>query len=313
MDTLQCIRFCINLLVGSSLLYFPGYCLHRAAHSSQVPSYDPESSTNTTRLQALSSFEKFMMQSYFDKHESLIDTHFDNFIAQEVSLNLCEALSSRILVLERNLIGEGSHRHLSTSTTFQIGQSGSISKLSSYSCEFVLIERLPHGVFADPFELQHLLQRGVFSGAAVFGDKNLELPSFLSNRSAVEIHLDVGPNVMLSPIDINVELPLHARYPPLHESGYSAVEFGAPDMFVRCRTKEKISNQSCLLMLTSDGAKLKSGDIIWRIPSGIRAHAGVVSSVTFISALLSTLLIVLTSLCYSDSKLCKVLKQSYNL
>jgi phosphatidylinositol glycan class X len=35
-----------------------------------------------------------------------------------------------------------------------------LSELLSYSCELIVIERLPSGVFADPFELQHLAQRG---------------------------------------------------------------------------------------------------------------------------------------------------------
>lgn len=44
----------------------------------------------------------------------------------------------------------------------------------------------------------------------------MELPSFLSNQSVVEIHMDVGPNLLLrhkNELDINIELPLHARYP----------------------------------------------------------------------------------------------------
>jgi len=52
----------------------------------------------------------------------------------------------------------------------------------------------------------------VFSDVAVFGDTNLELPSFLSNRSAVEIHLVVDPNILQEPTDVKIELPLHARY-----------------------------------------------------------------------------------------------------
>jgi len=52
----------------------------------------------------------------------------------------------------------------------------------------------------------------VFNEIAVFGDTNLELPSFLSNRSAVEIHLDVDPNTLLQPTDFSIEFPLHARY-----------------------------------------------------------------------------------------------------
>lgn len=52
----------------------------------------------------------------------------------------------------------------------------------------------------------------VFNDIGVFGDTNLEQPSFLSNRSAVEIHLDADPNILFQPTDINIDLPLHARY-----------------------------------------------------------------------------------------------------
>ncbi|KAJ1435964.1 Glycosylphosphatidylinositol-mannosyltransferase I, PIG-X/PBN1 [Sesbania bispinosa] len=183
-------------------------------------------------------------------------------MSQEVTSGLCEALPDnhnfmlRLSVLKRNLIGEGSHRSVSTLIKFQTQQSESLSELLSYSCEFIIIERLPSGVFADPFELQRLVERGVFSDIAVFGDTNLELPSFLSNRSAVEIHLDVDPNILLEPTDINIELPLHARYQPLNESGYSTVEFGTPDMLVRCSKKEKVENLNCCFKLKNDDANL---------------------------------------------------------
>lgn len=60
----------------------------------------------------------------------------------------------------------------------------------------------------------------VYGNIAVFGDTNLELPSFLSNRSAVEVHMDVGHDLLLGPSKestINLELPLHARYPVSEE------------------------------------------------------------------------------------------------
>lgn len=99
---------------------------------------------------------------------------------------------------------------------------------------------------------------------------------------------------------------------PVDESGYSRVKFGAPDLFVRCSIEGKSHNQSILFTLTSgsDDAELESGEIVWRIPAGIKTHAGVVSSVTFISALLSTLFIVLTCIFYSDARMYKTLKQS---
>lgn len=97
---------------------------------------------------------------------------------------------------------------------------------------------------------------------------------------------------------------------PLNESGYSTVEFGAPDMLVRCSTKEKVENSNCIFRLENDDANPYDAGIVWRIPSGRKAHADLVSAVTFSAALLSTLVIVVTSLCYSNSRLGKDLKQS---
>lgn len=56
----------------------------------------------------------------------------------------------------------------------------------------------------------------VFTDVAVFGDTNLELPSFLSNRSVVEVHMKVDIDNLLiskSGLEILLEVPLHARYP----------------------------------------------------------------------------------------------------
>lgn len=60
----------------------------------------------------------------------------------------------------------------------------------------------------------------MYSNIAVFGDTNLESPSFLSNRSAIEVHMDAGHDLLLShskESNINIELPLHARYPVSEE------------------------------------------------------------------------------------------------
>lgn len=65
----------------------------------------------------------------------------------------------KLSILHRRLIGEGSHRRLSTSIRFDICQE-SVSKLPDHYCEAIIVEKLPAGVFADPFELQDLLHRG---------------------------------------------------------------------------------------------------------------------------------------------------------
>lgn len=322
METRRHIQLYIYLLVGISLVLFfgNGSCVHSSSISSEAQRSNLDFDPDNSNINSFCSRKKFIMESYYEKHRSLLDSDFQDFVARALPSGFCGILQDnlnlvpRLSVLKRNLIGEGSHRHLSTSIRLNIDPK-SITELPTLSCEIITIERLPSGVFADPFELQHLLQRGVLNDVAVFGDTNLELPSFLSNRSAVEIHMDVSPNLLSrhkNGLDITIELPLHARYPPVDESGYSRVKFVAPDLFVRCSIEGKSHNQSILFTLTSgsDHAELESGEIVWRIPAGTKTHAGVVSSVTFISALLSTLFIVLTCIFYSDARMYKTLKQS---
>ncbi|KAL5735030.1 hypothetical protein ACOSP7_032891 [Xanthoceras sorbifolium] len=284
----------------------------------EVGRCEPNSVSNNFNNNDFCSFKKHLLTSYFEKYECLLDSNFQDFVTNELHSRMCEVLPDdlrlviRPSVLQRHLIGEGSHRHLSSSIRLDI-DSKAVSQLSIHYCRVIFVERLPSGVFADPFELQHLHHRGVFADVAVFGDTNLELPSFLSNRSAVEVHMKADPSSLLTHnngLEIKVDLPLHARYQRLDESGYSTVEFGEPDLFMHCCLEGKSHNQSCLYIPMSNGAESKIGAAVWRIPSGIKGHGGVVSVVTFISALLLSLLIVLTSIFFSDVKPCKSSKQS---
>lgn len=97
---------------------------------------------------------------------------------------------------------------------------------------------------------------------------------------------------------------------PLSVSGYWDVKFGAPDLFMRCSVEGKSHNESCLYIIRNDDAQLQYGTILWRIPSGTKAHTGVVYVFTFVSAFLSALLIVLTSIFYTNINRSKYSKQS---
>ncbi|CAH8355877.1 unnamed protein product [Eruca vesicaria subsp. sativa] len=77
---------------------------------------------------------------------------------------------------------------------------------------------------SDGILLQYL---SAFRDVPVFGDTDLEQPSFRSNRYVVEIHVDISSG----DAEISVKLPLHARYQPLGER----VEFGEPYLFLCSR------------------------------------------------------------------------------
>ncbi|KAK1322027.1 hypothetical protein QJS10_CPA03g02443 [Acorus calamus] len=179
---------------------------------------------------------KFLFDSYFGKYDDHIELKIKDLFGEEFLLSeSCEEAVHRLrslfklTVIERHLIGEGSHRRLLSSLKFDC-PSDAISVLEDHFWEAVVIERLPLGVFADPFELSHLVQRGVFQDAAVFGDTNLELPSALSNRSIVEAHVKIGVDNISGQnrgLEVSIELPLHIRYPPLGAGdGYLGIEMG---------------------------------------------------------------------------------------
>ncbi|XP_012081055.1 phosphatidylinositol-glycan biosynthesis class X protein isoform X2 [Jatropha curcas] len=298
---------------GILLILFVGFalCMLGSSSSSEVARCELNSGSNNLDISSFCSSKKYIVKSYFEKYESFSESNFQDFTKDE--LFSCKLLPDNLdallreSVLNRLLVGEGSHRRLHSSIRLHF-QSESTSQLSTHFCKIIIIERLPSGVFADPFELQHLLHRG-----AVFGDTNLELPSVASNRSVVEIHMNVTPTIFTgqtSEQEISIDLPLHARYPPLGESDYAKVEFGAPDIFMDCNFKGTLSNQSCLFAPSSDFAESKAGDILWRIPCGTRAHAAIVSAVTFVTAFISTLIILATSLSYSDINFAKSFKLS---
>ncbi|KAI3937203.1 hypothetical protein MKW92_053154 [Papaver armeniacum] len=298
----------VYLLLAFLLIYLPTRSVGKCSNLQQ-PSSLPCS-------------DKYLSEFYFNKHDILIDSNFQSFLKHGFPLRPCKSIESlktviKVPVLHRDLIGEGSHRRLFSSLRVSIQPHTTISELPEHFCEAVVIERLPSGVFADPFELQHLVQRGVFVDAAVFGDTNLELPSALSNRSVVEVHMDIGHNILskhTDELEINLELPLHARYPPLDGSGYSNVEMGIPDLFIRCSTERNAVCERCFWVKRAEHIKSLADAVLWRIPSGNKAHSQVVSYVTFTAAFLSTVLIVLAAVCYSpntsSSKNLKKLRKS---
>ncbi|URE11003.1 PIG-X / PBN1 [Musa troglodytarum] len=212
--------------------------------------------------------EAYLTSSYFAQHKSLFDSDCHGYLAEEFgSSDFCKGMASEISLLQLSDLQRQLH---------------------------VIIERLPIGVFADSFELQHLVHRKVFLDAAVFGDTNLELPSALSNRSIVEIHMNIGHENPLTGYETVLELPLHARYPPLDESGYVEVQFGHPDLFLHCRSKEAQSEPCLCTPAEANVGPAKA--VMWRVPSGNDAHRGIVSSVTFVSALVCALSIVVSAI-----------------
>lgn len=70
--------------------------------------------------------------------------------------------------------------------------------------------------------------------------------------------------------------------------------------FLRCNVDEKSHDDSCLFMVT--GSSDESQSVVWEIPCGITKQSGVVSIITFVSAVVAAFLIVLTSIYYPHNQ-----------
>lgn len=97
---------------------------------------------------------------------------------------------------------------------------------------------------------------------------------------------------------------------PLDESGYSRVEFGAPDLLLRCNAEGQSNSDSCSLTSIARDTDLESGPVEWSIACGTKSHGLVVSILTFCSALFAAALIVAAGLHNSDFGLGQRSKQS---
>ncbi|XP_020523704.1 uncharacterized protein LOC18435656 isoform X6 [Amborella trichopoda] len=198
------LRGFISFLISASLVIcvaVPSYATE--VNGTYATTYFHESSTSTL-VCCLPSSEKLLIDYAMRKHGFPLDsviygsTIVPNIGSQEpckqMELNLGSILSLR--TLRRQLIGQGSHRQLASSIVFDIQANGP-DQLRVHSCELVLIQRLQSGVFADPFELQHLVRRG--------------------GQSVIEVHVSIDWDSILArqkrELEIAVELPLHARYP----------------------------------------------------------------------------------------------------
>ena len=97
---------------------------------------------------------------------------------------------------------------------------------------------------------------------------------------------------------------------PLGEHGYTSVEFGSPNMFLRCIVEGDSNNQSCIFLSTNDGIRSSDAATVWEVPSGIVKHTKVVSVLTFISAVASAFSIFMACVYYSDNAVYSGRKQS---
>lgn len=138
--------------------------------------------------------------------------YFSQHLLVSLQLSIVQCvLAGSNLHMERSLIGQGFHRNLETSIVLD----KDLRELySSAQCSLLLIESLPAGVYADPFQLSSM---GPVKGSEIRldGVVNIEAAEFMSKLHELYVFINVSlyaADTKTEQTDINISFPIHARY-----------------------------------------------------------------------------------------------------
>ncbi|VAI27684.1 unnamed protein product [Triticum turgidum subsp. durum] len=134
-----------------------------AAWISDASSSDKQAHSNRQYVNCMPCSRTYVADAYVDALTSQLSQHRDLTEVPDKS-DLCKGLADELDVptlseVHRQLVGEGSHRGLIYSVKFGNSKDAMVQFLDGYDANLVIIEKLPSGVFADPFELQHFVER----------------------------------------------------------------------------------------------------------------------------------------------------------
>eukprot|EP00850_Spirogloea_muscicola_P011476 SM000071S21100 [mRNA] locus=s71:416935:419966:+ [translate_table: standard] len=220
----------------------------------------------------------------------------------------------RVAACSRWLEGRGAHRALRTQVQLELkperppaegGMTGpGPPPTASCTPALALVERLPSGVFVDPFELQRLHRAKQCSQAMVCGTVDLERPSPLCEPSGAMVFADEAttadepgkPHELLR--HFSARLPVHARYPEVDMGPcrkHATVLLLPPLLLITCydtslnKSEQEASIAEAIwteldMDLLSEAKDEQVVPLEWLVPVGCSEHAWLVTWVTGITA-----------------------------
>lgn len=227
---------------------------------------------------------------------------------------------------EAKLAAKGFHSHIEYTFDRQL-----LAK--SKVCQITVLQPLPAGVYADPYELANVvgmpstkpqLQLAAYH---VFGKIDVEKiepdcePTVLSvsaNISIASLYLSAATLSAREPEAYHLKIPLHARYPvphsqhPGHSDLYHNYTIEAPTVMLRCL--DPLPQQtSGAATVCQDVCYVSSAkhDLRWTVPVGLDKHARltqIATSAVAVGSLLALLVAVVSQPRSSISQ--TVLKQT---
>ena len=183
------------------------------------------------------------------------------------------------------------------------------------ACNFTVLQLLPAGVYADPYELQNLVttttQRsnaGLLSSFKIFGMIDVEKIESDCDQTllSVSAHYAAAQAVSCNgDMQVKLTVPLHARYPAPQQcraSGFSSFwfsglhQYNISQPFVRVEHRSDTASDA-----TSECCSAQAQQSLhWVVPTGGMWHMQLVEVVTTLAAV-SSLGILLITIFHSDT------------
>jgi len=144
--------------------------------------------------------------------------------------------------MSRHLIDTGFHRNIETNL---ILDDLTMKMLKKRKCQLMLVEKLPPGLLADPFQIKALEEHGSFK-VSFSTEVDLESPAHMSEALTLRVYLNPQDSKRLSKHlwIISTLVPVHARYhlPSNNESlTHKSIVILHPSLFSTCASTENIS------------------------------------------------------------------------
>jgi len=147
-----------------------------------------------------------------------------------------------------------------------------VAQPSLLDCSLHLLYTLPPHVFVDPYELVHYQHSYTFSH---WGTSNLELPAAVVDRegSVVLLNLTLLTTEMDDALNIDIEVPLHARYGEPALLGYYTVGIPHPVVFSACPLSYSGHSQPLPSMPTPLSSLFDSSHVFTSLPENSSAES----------------------------------------
>ena len=186
--------------------------------------------------------------------------------------------NSTVAAAYAKLTGKGFHSRIQYTLSSQ-------EAVAEGACQITVLQALPAGVFADPYELANIArmpskQKGCYlqlSVYHVFGPSDVEKiepecqPTLLS--VSAEVQLPTSSSSSADCKDLHLHVPLHARYPIPHSRD---VALGHLDLYHRYNMEDPSIILRCNGTLTSQGLykfSTMQSDLHWTVPAGLAEHS----------------------------------------